>query len=330
MLQTFLSFFFWSDTSVELCHSLGTCLVLHNVCSSSHSQSITAFPPFCSSFATILSSPTDFPFRSSPTFYFIPSLVTTGLSTCKWSTMPDNTSSAAVLCTFSTLSKCLFQCASFSFAFWRGWLVSSSIVSAGVTLLLVSCFIFLKKSPCQWCIMSASIPCEVSSIYFSLSSHTFLLTFLHRSTYSTIFPFSWSSCQSRNTRHCARLSPVYPLRSISSALAMSCVGAPLPGPLLFSAVPSIHLPHCFLLFCPQNIYRWTPCTPVIFLLPGKDGVSDAQATCIRKPTNLPFLDVCLSRPSHHYILHALIYGCIEVLHHHGLAVGIAITWPRSE
>ena len=67
--------------------------------------------------ATILSSPADFPFQSLPTFYFISSLVTTGSSTCEWSTMPDNTSSAAVLCTFSTLSKCLFQCGSFSSAF---------------------------------------------------------------------------------------------------------------------------------------------------------------------------------------------------------------------
>ena len=168
-------------------------------------------------------------------------------------------------------------------------------MSAGVTLLLVSCFIFLKKSPCQWCIMSASIPCVVSSIYFSLSSHTFLLTFLHRSTYSLQFSHSVGlPAKVEIPGTCAQPSPMYPLRSISSALATSCVGAPLPSPLSLSAVPSIHLSHCFLLFCPQNIYRWTP---VIFLLSGKDGVSDAQATCIRKPTSLlPFLDVCLSRP----------------------------------
>ena len=65
--------------------------------------------------------------------------------------------------------KVFFPCASFSSAYWRGWLVSSSVVYADVTLLLFSCFIFLKKSSCWWRLMSSSIPCIVSSIHFSLS-----------------------------------------------------------------------------------------------------------------------------------------------------------------
>ena len=62
------------------------------------------------------------------------SLITSGSSIWEWSTKPASASSATALCTFSTLSKCLFQRANFSSPLWRGWPVSSRMVSAGVTL----------------------------------------------------------------------------------------------------------------------------------------------------------------------------------------------------
>ena len=169
--------------------------------------------------------------------------------------------------------------------------------------------------------MSASISCVVSSIYFSLSSHTFLLTFLHRSTYSLQFSHSVGlPAKVEIPGTCAQPSPMYPLRSISSALATSCVGAPLPSPLSLSAVPSIHLSHCFLLFCPKNIYRWTP---VIFCFLGK------MVLVMHRP--LAFANPQVSSPSwtsvsqdqgYHCILHGITYGYIDVPHHHGLAVRI--------
>ena len=62
---------------------------------------------------------------------------------------------------------------------------------------------------------------------------------------------------------------VYPLRSTSSALAVSCVGAPPPSSLLLSAVPSISPPHFLLPSCPQSTYQWTPHSLPVFRLSGK-------------------------------------------------------------
>ena len=145
------------------------------------------------------------------------------------------------------------------------------MVSAGVTLLLVSCIIFMKKSSCWWRLSYVLFHFLYSFIHPPfLSPPTSLLTFFHFRCSTLYFsPFSQSSCQCSNARHFWSIisSVVFEIHlfyfgrflclcrcsSAESTIAFCSsfhLSSTLPSPLLSS-----------------NTYKWTPCILVDCLLP---------------------------------------------------------------
>lgn len=116
----------------------------------------------------VLSSPAALSFSSILTVFSVFSLVNCIVSTSEqsWSSSTVTTFYATVLCTFNTWSKCIFL----SLLQRLSALIHDGII--GVTLVAVSCLIFLKKLPFWQRFMSSSSPFITPSNHFPLSSFT--------------------------------------------------------------------------------------------------------------------------------------------------------------
>ena len=175
-------------TSVAFFHSCSTCLVFQTSWISSTCQSIIASSPLFTSSANILSSPAALPFCSFLTALSTSSLVTSGVSMCKWFSKFANAPTSRVFCTFTPLHStssilpvshlpCVVVCLPRPRLYQIVWHCCQSVVSS---------FIFFKKLPCLCHFRSSSISFIISFNHVSLSSFTAFLTFLQQLVYSLL------------------------------------------------------------------------------------------------------------------------------------------------